>query len=144
MKNPVMLEQRRNDEHVVELHVERPVGDALFGREQHPDDQSVVAGNPLRAHADVESTDAEREVADADMGQRSAQPPAAELHHIDMRAMDGLLKSFETVQLARINQKELPHGCTLLLKRDNSAAARRRDHHNAKGLLHSRSIFGNL
>jgi hypothetical protein len=36
--------------------------------------------------------------------------------------VDGLLKSFETVQLARINQKELPHGCTLLLKRDNSAA----------------------
>jgi hypothetical protein len=39
-----------------------------------------------------------------------------------MRAVDGLVKSFETVQLARINQKELPHGCTLLLKRDNSAA----------------------
>ncbi|WP_354237396.1 hypothetical protein [Bradyrhizobium sp. F1.2.1] len=44
------------------------------------------------------------------------------MHHIDMRAVDGLLKTFETVQLARINQKELPHGCTVLLKRDNSAA----------------------
>lgn len=68
MKNTVMFEPRRNDEHIVELHVERPVGDALFGREQHPDDQSVVAGNPLRAHANVERTNAEREVADADMG----------------------------------------------------------------------------
>jgi hypothetical protein len=36
--------------------------------------------------------------------------------------VNGLVKSFEAVQLARINQKELPHGCTLLLKRDNSAA----------------------
>jgi hypothetical protein len=36
--------------------------------------------------------------------------------------VDGLLKSFETVQLARINQEDLPHGCTVLLKRDNSAA----------------------
>ncbi|MGY4436988.1 hypothetical protein ACVWWO_009465 [Bradyrhizobium sp. F1.13.1] len=44
------------------------------------------------------------------------------MHHIDMRAVDGLLKTFETIQLARINQKELPHGCTVLLKRDNSAA----------------------
>jgi hypothetical protein len=42
-----------------------------------------------------------------------------------MRAVDGLVKSFETVQLARINQKELPHGCTLLLKRDNSGATGR-------------------
>jgi hypothetical protein len=41
-----------------------------------------------------------------------------------MRAVDGLVKSFEAVQLARINQEELPHGCTLLLKRDNSAASR--------------------
>src|SRR3954471_2368863 len=73
VKNTVMFEPWRNDEHIVELHVKRPVGDALFGREQHPDDQLVVAGNPLRAHADVESTNAEREVADADMGQRSAQ-----------------------------------------------------------------------
>jgi hypothetical protein len=40
-----------------------------------------------------------------------------------MRAVDSLMKSFETVQLARINEKELPHGCTLLPKRDNSAAA---------------------
>jgi hypothetical protein len=56
------------------------------------------------------------------MRQRSAQPPAAELHHIDMRTVNGLMKSFETVQLARINQKELPHGCTLLLKGDNSGA----------------------
>ncbi|WP_456769883.1 hypothetical protein [Bradyrhizobium sp. USDA 3650] len=36
--------------------------------------------------------------------------------------MDGLLKTFETIQLARINQEELPHGWTVLLKRDNSAA----------------------
>jgi len=39
-----------------------------------------------------------------------------------MRTVDGFLKAFETVQLARTNQKEWPYGCTLLLKRDNSAA----------------------
>ncbi|MCG2665980.1 hypothetical protein ACFPFP_03440 [Bradyrhizobium sp. GCM10023182] len=32
------------------------------------------------------------------------------------------MKAFKTVQPFRINQKELPHGCTLLWKRDNSAA----------------------
>jgi hypothetical protein len=98
------------------------VGDALFGREQHPDDQLVVAGDTLRAHADAEGADAEREIADADMGERSAQSPAPELHDIDVRAVNGLVKTFEAVELTRINQKELAHGATLLLKRDNSAA----------------------
>ncbi|WP_164987695.1 hypothetical protein [Bradyrhizobium betae] len=32
------------------------------------------------------------------------------------------MKAFEAVELTRINQKELPHGCTLLLKRDKYAA----------------------
>jgi hypothetical protein len=36
--------------------------------------------------------------------------------------VDGLVEALEAVKLPRINQKELPHGCILLLKRDNSAA----------------------
>lgn len=94
---------------------------------------SLSSLETLRAHADVERADAEGEIADADMGQRSAQPPAAELHHVDMRAVDGLLKTFEAVELTRINQEELPHGRTLLLKRDNSAAGGSKYYHNARG-----------
>jgi hypothetical protein len=40
-----------------------------------------------------------------------------------MRAVNGLVETLETLKLPRIDQKELSHGCTLLLKRDNSAAA---------------------
>jgi hypothetical protein len=40
-----------------------------------------------------------------------------------MRAVDGLVETLEPLKLPRIDEKELSHGCTLLLKRDNSAAA---------------------
>lgn len=124
VENAVVIEQRRDHEHVVELHVERPMGNAIFGRQQHPDDQLVIARDALRAHADIEGADAERKFPDADMRQRSAQPPTSELHHVDMGAVNGLVKTFETVQLFRINQKEMPHDCTLVPKRDNSAAGK--------------------
>jgi hypothetical protein len=64
-------------EHVVELHVERPVRDAILRRQQHPDDQLVIARDTLRPHADIERANAEREIADADMRQASAQSPAS-------------------------------------------------------------------
>lgn len=124
VKDAVMLEPRRNHENVVELHVERPMGHALLGGQQHSDDQLVVAGGALRAHANVEGADAKGEITDADMGQTPAQPPTPNLHDVDMGAMDGLVKSLETVKLPRINQKKLPHRFSLLPKRDNSAAAR--------------------
>lgn len=122
VKHSVMLEQRRNHEHVVELHVERPMGDTLLGRQQHPDDQLVIAGDALRTHADAETADAEREIADADMGQAAAQSPASELHDVDVRAVNGPVKALETIKLLRIDQKKMSHDRTLLLKRDNSAA----------------------
>ena len=99
------------------------MGDTVFGSQQHSDDQLVIAGDALRAHANVERANAEREIVDADMGQSPAQPPASELQDVDMRAVDGLVETFETLKLPRIDQKELSHGRTLLLKRDNYAAA---------------------
>ncbi len=77
----------------------------------------------LRTHADIEGADAQREIPDADMRQRPAHPTASELHDVDMGAVDGLVKTFEALDLPRINQKDLPHGRTLFLKRDDLAAA---------------------
>ena len=71
------------------------MADTVFRRQQHPDDQLLVTGGALRTDAQVERTDAEGEIADADMRQRAAQPAASELHDVDMRTLDCLMQSLE-------------------------------------------------
>ena len=97
MEDAVVLDRRRNHQHVCRAHVESKMGDAVFRRQQHPDDQLLVAGGALRADAQVERADTEGEITDADMRQPAAQAAAPELHDVDMRTLHGLMQSLEAV-----------------------------------------------
>ena len=44
----VMLDAGRDDQNVSRVHVVRPVRDAVFGGEQHPDDELRIGRRPLR------------------------------------------------------------------------------------------------
>ncbi|WP_458758506.1 hypothetical protein ACSVBT_19850 [Afipia sp. TerB] len=48
------------------------------------------------------------------MGEHAAQPAALELHDIDMRAVDGLLKTFETLNGISGNRKQIVHRTSAL------------------------------
>jgi hypothetical protein len=87
---------------------------AVRGIQKHPDDELVVGRNALGADTDGEHADAERKITEANMGQRAAQLAATQLHHVDMGALDRVVKAFETVQAALVDRQLLPHGSPIL------------------------------
>ncbi len=109
MEHAVMLDRWRDHQHVRRLHVERPMGDAVGGVEQHSDDQLVIGRGALGADPDIERADAEREIADPDMGQGAAQLAALKLHDLDMRASDGVVESLEAIELAGVDRQVPAH-----------------------------------
>jgi hypothetical protein len=101
VESSVMVDLGRNHQNIPRVHVVRPVRDAAFRAEQHADDELGVGRRPLRPQSNRKRSDAEGEVSDADMGQQAAEPAPLKLHHIDMRAVDGVPKTFETIDARR-------------------------------------------
>ena len=101
VKSPIMVDAGRDHENVARVHIIRPVRDAAFRAEQHAEDELGIGRRPLRPQSNRERSDAEGEVSDADMGQQSTEPAPLKLHHIDIRAVDGVAKTFETIDARR-------------------------------------------
>ena len=93
------------------------MGDAVFRRQQHPDDQLLVAEGALRADAQVERADTEGEITDADMRQPAAQGAAPELHDVDMRTLHGLMQSLKPSRSQLLTERRLPMRIALIVTR---------------------------
>jgi hypothetical protein len=104
-----MLGAGRHDQDIGGPHVERPVGHAIRGIQQHPDHELVVGRDALRPNSSRKRTDAEGKISDADMTQGAAKFPASELHHFDVGSLDRLVKALETLQAAGIYRDMRSH-----------------------------------
>jgi hypothetical protein len=118
-----MVDPGRNHQNIPRVHVVRPVRDAVFRAEQHADDELGVGRRPLRPQSNRERSDAEGEVSDADMGQQATEPAPLKLHHIDMRAVNGVAKTFETID-ARRDDRQAVHRQSPLIRCPNHSRMR--------------------
>ena len=115
VESSVMVDPGRNHQNIPRVHVVRPVRDAAFRAEQHADDELRIGRRPLRSQSNRERSDAEGEVSDADMGQQATEPASLKLHHIDMRAVNGVAKTFETID-ARRDDRQAVHRQSPLIR----------------------------
>jgi hypothetical protein len=123
VESSVMVDPGRNHQNIPRVHVVRPVRDAAFRAEQHADDELGIGRRPLRPQSNRERSDAEGEVSDADMGQQATEPAPLKLHHIDMRAVNGVAKTFETID-ARRDDRQAVHRQSPLIRCPNHSRTR--------------------
>src|SRR5580698_10463301 len=95
-----MFGPRRYHDDISGHHIERPLGYAVFGAQQHSNENFVIGGGTLRANAGAESVEAEREVVDSKVRNAALQLAAAKLHDIKMRSLDGVLQTLEAIEVA--------------------------------------------
>jgi len=99
------------------------VRDAGFRAEQHADDE--LGSDDVRCvRSPTENDPTLREkVSDADMVSRPRKPAPLKLHHIDMRAVNGVAKTFETID-ARRDDRQAVHRQSPLIRCPNHSRTR--------------------